>query len=65
MAKRPNMADQIRRAFKDTGWSIKKLSGAAGVPYAACHGFVTGDRMISVLTVDRLCRALRLELRSK
>lgn len=58
-----SMAELIRKQFRATGWSILKLSKRSGVPYAAAHGFVNGDRDAVLSTASKLCDALGLELR--
>ncbi len=63
MGKRTTMADIVRTAFRDSGMSIKRLSTAAGTPYASAHAFLTGDRDPQLSTLERWCRVLDLELR--
>ena len=57
------MADIIKRAFRDTGWSMKRLSDASGTRYASVHAFFTGTRYPALSTIERWCRTLDLGLR--
>lgn len=56
------MRASIKQAFKVSGLSIKRLSDRSGVPYSACHGFLTGDRNLGIVSVERLCKVLGLQL---
>lgn len=65
VSKSTNMAELIRRAFRESGMSIKALSDASGTRYASCHGFfATGDRDPQLSTIEAWCRVLGLELRT-
>ena len=57
------MGDIIKRAFRDTGWSMKRLSDASGTRYASMHAFFTGTRDPALSTIERWCRTLDLGLR--
>jgi len=59
------LANMIRAAFRDTGWSIKRLSDKSGVPYATCHGFATGTRDVATGVASRLCNVLGLGLAAR
>ncbi len=59
------MRASIKQAFKVSGLSIKRLSVLSGVPYSACHGFLTGDRNLGISSVERLCKVLGLQLVKK
>lgn len=60
------LARIIRAAIDRDGRSLYAISKASGVVYQALHPFARGHRDdISLLTADRLCRALGLELRPK
>jgi len=57
------MASVIRKAFADSGWSMKRLSEESSTRYASVHGFfATQDRDPALSTVDQWCKALGLEL---
>ena len=60
---KPNMAERMRGAFRESGLSIRRLAVEAGIPYASAHAFVTGDRDPALSTVEKMCGALGLELR--
>ncbi len=57
-----SMTDVIRKAFRESGLSIKKLSDRSGVPYSAVHGLLTGNRDVQISTVEKLSRVLGLKL---
>lgn len=57
-----DLANTIRAAFRESGWSIKRLAGESGVPYSSCHGFAVGTRDVSTGVASRLCKALGLRL---
>jgi hypothetical protein len=58
------MPEILRRAFRESGLSIKALSDASHTRYASCHGFfATGERDPQLSTVQRWCDVLGLELR--
>ena len=57
------MANLIRKRFKQSGLSIKRLSELSGVPYAGCHATIGGTRDPALSTAARLCKVLGLELR--
>ena len=58
------LARSIRDAIERDGRSLYAISKASGVVYQALHPFARGHRDdISLLTADRLCKALHLELR--
>jgi len=56
------LANAIRAAFQESGWSIKRLAEESGVPYSSCHGFAVGTRDVSTGVASRLCRALGLQV---
>jgi len=56
------LANVIRAAFHESGWSIKRLAEESGVPYSSCHGFAVGTRDVSTGVASRLCRALGLRV---
>ena len=57
------MADTIKRAFRVSGLSMKRLSVQSDTRYASVHGFFTGERDPALSTIDRWCKVLGLELR--
>ncbi len=56
------MKSTIKRTFEGGSLNIKRLSDRSGVPYSACHGFLTGDRNLGIDYLERLCRVLGLWL---
>ena len=54
---------QLRDAARRSGLSMYRLSKESGVAYAGLHGFLTGDRRLSLRVAARLATALGLELR--
>lgn len=57
------IAATLRKAYRDSGLSLKALSEQSDVPYAAVHGFFTGgQRDIYLSTIERLAGVLNLEL---
>ena len=65
MKTNPNseMGELIRKRFRKSGLTIKRLTEQAGVPYAAAHGVVRGTRDPMLSTANKLCKVLGLELR--
>ena len=57
------MAELIRRVFRDSGMSLKRLSDLSGTRYASVHAFFTADRDPQLSTIQRWCDVLGLELR--
>lgn len=57
-----SMTDVIRKAFRESDLSIKKLSDRSGVPYSAVHGLLTGNRDVQISTVEKLSKVLGLKL---
>ena len=55
----------LRRALRESGWSLKRLSERSGVPYSSTHGFFVHDTHAAVESVEKWCRALELVLVSK
>ena len=56
------MIETLRKAFAESGMSMKALSERSGVPYASVHATFTGNRDPQLSTVERLCKVLGLEL---
>ena len=59
------MAELIRRAFRESGLSLKRLSDKSGTRYASVHAFFTAERDPQLSTIEKWCGVLGLELRSK
>lgn len=58
-----SMGNLIRSTFARSGMSIKQLAKRANVGYATAHGLIRGTLNPSLTIVERICRALDLELR--
>lgn len=58
----PSISDQLRREIRDCGLSGYALAELADVARPMISRFVAGDRSLSLETVDKLARALRLQL---
>ena len=63
MSKAKNMPDVIRAAIRKDGRSLYRLEIDTGVAAAVLSRFMRAKRDLNLRTADRLCRALRLELR--
>ncbi len=64
------MADLLREAAIADGRSIFILARDANVPYSVLYRFIKGDKTghrqgLTLLTADKLVKALNLELRPK
>ncbi len=65
-AKRGNsMAEILRRAFRESGLSMKRLSVESGTRYASVHAFFTAERDPQLSTIEKWSRVLGLELRKR
>lgn len=60
---RESMQDVLRKAFADSGLSIKKLSALTGLPYSVTHRVVNGVSDPQLSTVEKISRVVGLELR--
>lgn len=59
------MAETVRRTFRDSGMSLKRMAELSGTPYASVHGFFTGSRDVALRTLEGWCRVLGLRLVSE
>jgi ribosome-binding protein aMBF1 (putative translation factor) len=57
-----NMADILRRAFRESGMSLKRLSDESGTRYASVHAFFTAERDPQLSTIEKWSRVLGLRL---
>ena len=55
-------AEAVRRAFRKSGMSIKRLSESSRTPYSGVHRFLNVDADVRTSTLTRLAKALGLEL---
>ena len=56
------MAELLRRAFRESGMSLKRLSDESGTRYASVHAFFTAERDPQLSTIEKWCRVLGLGL---
>ena len=59
------MIEILKKAYVESGLSMKSLSERSGVPYASVHATFTGNRDPQLSTVERLSRVLGLDLVKK
>ncbi len=57
-----SMADILRRAFCESGMSLKRLSDKSGTRYASVHAFFTAERDPQLSTIEKWSRVLELRL---
>ncbi len=55
-------AEAVRRAFRQSGMSIKRLAESSDTPYSGAHRFINVDADVRTSTLARLAEALGLEL---
>ncbi len=56
----------IRKAIQRDRRTLYAIAKDAELPYSTVHRFATGERTaINVVTAEKLCRTLRLELRPR
>ncbi len=60
--RRDSMAELLRRAFRESGMSLKRLSDESGTRYASVHAFFTAERDPQLSTIEKWCRVLGLRL---
>ncbi len=56
---------ELRKAARRSEMSMLALAREADIGYAAVHGFLTGDRRISLRSAAKLARVLNLELKPR
>ena len=62
MSKSESFADTIREAIKRDERTRYQISQESGVDQAVVGWFVRGERNLNLLTAERLCKVLGLEL---
>jgi hypothetical protein len=63
--KTPQVSGVLRRAVRDTGETLYRVSKDSGVSYAALHRFMSGQSSLALEGVDKLCAYLGLTLTRK
>lgn len=59
----PSVIVQLRDEIRDSGQSLNELGRASGVSAGQLSRFLRGERNLTSEAIDKICRALRLELR--
>jgi len=57
------MIDLVRKAFAESGLSMRSLALQANVSYASVYGIIAGNQNPQVFTLEKLAKVLNLELR--
>ncbi len=65
MTKSKSFADTIRGAIERDGRTRYQIAQESGVDQAVIGRFVRGERNLNLLTAERLCKVLGLELGPK
>lgn len=65
MKTRRSFAELIRATTQARGLTAYALARDSGVNSAVVGRFLKGERDVTLTTAEKLCRALRLELRPK
>jgi hypothetical protein len=63
MSKRKTLADQLRKAIKDSKKTVNAIAVEAGIPQPVLHRFAAEERDLNLGTADRLARHFRLTLK--
>ena len=63
--KEPTLTEQLKEAIRASGKSLYQISRESGVASPQLYRFVNGDRSLTLPAVDKICRALRLQLVSQ
>lgn len=61
-AENPGLIAQLKNAIRDSGKSLYELSKDSGVAIPQLSLFMRGKRSLTLPTVEKLCRTLRLGL---
>jgi hypothetical protein len=54
------MTKTVRQAVLASGQTLDRVAKESGVPYATLRRFVTGERAITVATLDNLAQRCRI-----
>jgi len=65
MAKRRTMANQLKKAIRDSGMSINAIAIETEIPQPVLNRFVNSERDLTLTTADKLLRYFNLELTSR
>ena len=61
----PSVIAQLRDEIRASGQSLNKLGQTSGVSAGQLSRFLRGERKLTSEAIDRICRALNLELRRR
>jgi plasmid maintenance system antidote protein VapI len=63
--KRLTLADQLRKMIRDSGKTVNAVAVESGIAQPVLYRFVTGERDLTLSTVQRLADHFGLELRRR
>jgi transcriptional regulator with XRE-family HTH domain len=58
-----DLGEQLREAIRRSGLNRKQVADRAGVAYCAIHGFMSGERGLTLDSASKVAELLGLELR--
>jgi plasmid maintenance system antidote protein VapI len=61
----PSIAARLRQAVQDSGMTVNALAAAAGIAQPVLHRFLSGERDLTLRTVQKLVDYFGLELRPR
>jgi hypothetical protein len=56
------VSQQLRRAVRESGRTLYRVSKDSGLSYPALHRFAAGKKGLSLDSLDKLCAYLKLRL---
>lgn len=59
------MAAQLKKAIQDSGKTVNAVAVESGIPQPVLHRFVSGERDLTLTTVQKLADYFGLELSRK
>jgi plasmid maintenance system antidote protein VapI len=59
------MAEQLKKAIRDSGKTVNAVAVEAGVPQPVLHRFMKGERDLTLTTVQKLADYFGFELRAR
>ncbi|MBG7630641.1 MAG: helix-turn-helix transcriptional regulator [Bacteroidetes bacterium] len=57
------MKQTIKNRMKELNFNLMQLHNTSGVRYATLSGFINGDKQIRFHNLEKICNALKLELK--
>jgi len=61
----PGVVEQLQEAIRSSGRTQNQLSEECGIHRSALSRFMRGKQDLGIVTVEKLCRALGLELTAR